>query len=128
GSGTASTASAPSSRTTWASSASPCGPPGQARGAGGAVRRDATAAGNADGRRALGMKLTWRWITEFLRTDLTPQAAADRLTNGGVEVGGAEAHAPYPPPHHPLRSEAIVQRLLDPGGRGVEAAYALHKP
>ena len=40
------------------------------------------------------MKLTWRWITEFLRTDLTPQTAADRLTNGGVEVGSVARLAP----------------------------------
>jgi len=40
------------------------------------------------------MKLTWRWITEFLRTDLTPQTAADRLTNGGVEVGSVAPLAP----------------------------------
>src|SRR6267143_423312 len=40
------------------------------------------------------MKLPWRWITEFLRTDLTPQTAADRLTNGGVEVGSVARLAP----------------------------------
>src|SRR5438132_7757053 len=40
------------------------------------------------------MKLTWRWITEFLRTDLTPQTAADRLTNGGVEAGSVARLAP----------------------------------
>src|SRR5260370_19428174 len=40
------------------------------------------------------MKVPWRWITEFLRTDLTPQTAADRLTNGGVEVGSVARLAP----------------------------------
>jgi phenylalanyl-tRNA synthetase beta chain len=40
------------------------------------------------------MKLTWRWITEFLRTDLTPQNAADRLVNGGVDVGKVARLAP----------------------------------
>ena len=40
------------------------------------------------------MKLTWRWITEFLRTDLTPQNAADRLINGGVEVASVARLAP----------------------------------
>jgi phenylalanyl-tRNA synthetase beta chain len=40
------------------------------------------------------MKLSWRWILEFLQTDLTPQQAADRLVNGGVEVGSVERLAP----------------------------------
>jgi phenylalanyl-tRNA synthetase beta chain len=40
------------------------------------------------------MKLSWRWIREFLQTDLTPQQAADRLVNGGVEVGSVERLAP----------------------------------
>ncbi len=40
------------------------------------------------------MKLSWRWILEFLQTDLTPQQAADRLLNGGVEVGSVERLAP----------------------------------
>src|SRR5438105_3451914 len=40
------------------------------------------------------MKLPWRWITEFLRTDLTPQNAADRLTNGGVEAGSVARLVP----------------------------------
>ncbi|MBI3630681.1 MAG: phenylalanine--tRNA ligase subunit beta [Candidatus Rokubacteria bacterium] len=40
------------------------------------------------------MKLSWRWILEFLQTDLTPPQAADRLVNGGVEVGSFERLAP----------------------------------
>ena len=40
------------------------------------------------------MKLSWRWITEFVPTDLTPQNAADRLVNGGVEVGSVARLAP----------------------------------
>ncbi len=40
------------------------------------------------------MKLSWRWITEFVQTDLTPQNAADRLVNGGVEVGSVAPLAP----------------------------------
>ena len=40
------------------------------------------------------MKLSWRWITEFVQTDLTPQNAAERLVNGGVEVGSVARLAP----------------------------------
>lgn len=40
------------------------------------------------------MKITWGWVREFLRTDLTPPEAADRLINGGVEVASVERLAP----------------------------------
>ncbi len=40
------------------------------------------------------VKLSWRWILEFLQTDLTPQEAAERLINGGVEVESVVRLAP----------------------------------
>ena len=32
------------------------------------------------------MKISYRWLTEFVETDLGPREIADRLVNGGIEV------------------------------------------
>lgn len=32
------------------------------------------------------MKISFRWLREYVETDLSPQAVAERLTNGGIEV------------------------------------------
>jgi phenylalanyl-tRNA synthetase beta chain len=32
------------------------------------------------------MKITYRWLREYVETDLSPQAVADRLVGGGIEV------------------------------------------
>jgi phenylalanyl-tRNA synthetase beta chain len=32
------------------------------------------------------MKISYRWLKEYVETDLSPQAVADHLTNGGIEV------------------------------------------
>jgi phenylalanyl-tRNA synthetase beta chain len=40
------------------------------------------------------MKLSWRWIKEFVRTDLSPHDAADRLINAGVEVASVTPLVP----------------------------------
>ncbi len=34
------------------------------------------------------MKISYRWLKEYVETDLSPEAIADRLTMAGVEVGG----------------------------------------
>ncbi len=34
------------------------------------------------------MKISYRWLREFVETDLPPQALADRLTMAGIEVAG----------------------------------------
>src|SRR5512145_2420026 len=40
------------------------------------------------------MKISYRWIREFVDLDLTPQQAADRLINAGIEVASVTALAP----------------------------------
>jgi len=40
------------------------------------------------------MKIPYRWLREFVDVDLTPQQAADRLTNAGVEVAAVTPLAP----------------------------------
>jgi phenylalanyl-tRNA synthetase beta chain len=35
-----------------------------------------------------GMKIPYKWVREFVDLDLTPQQAADRLMNAGIEVTG----------------------------------------
>ncbi len=40
------------------------------------------------------MKIAWRWVKEFVETDLSAQEAADRLINGGVEVASVTPLAP----------------------------------
>jgi phenylalanyl-tRNA synthetase beta chain len=40
------------------------------------------------------MKVSWRWITEFVQTELSAENAADRLTNAGVEVVSITPRAP----------------------------------
>ena len=35
------------------------------------------------------MKLSYRWLKEYVATDLSPKAVADRLTNAGIEVAEA---------------------------------------
>src|SRR3972149_1272920 len=37
------------------------------------------------------MKISYRWLKEYVATDLSPKAVADRLTNAGIEVGEVEA-------------------------------------
>lgn len=40
------------------------------------------------------MKLTYRWIREFVDLDLAPEQAAERLVNAGIEVAAVTALAP----------------------------------
>src|SRR5512145_1533825 len=40
------------------------------------------------------MKISYRWIREFVDLDLTPQQAADRLINAGIEVASVTSVAP----------------------------------
>src|SRR3990167_7850317 len=35
------------------------------------------------------MKISYRWLKEYVATDLSPKAVADRLTNAGIEVAEA---------------------------------------
>ncbi len=36
------------------------------------------------------MKIPYRWLLEFVETEATPQAVAERLTMAGVEVAGVD--------------------------------------
>lgn len=40
------------------------------------------------------MKISYRWLRDFVETAASPQAIADRLTMAGIEVGSATAVAP----------------------------------
>jgi len=40
------------------------------------------------------MKIPYRWVTEFVDLALTPEAAADRLVNAGIEVASVTPLAP----------------------------------
>lgn len=40
------------------------------------------------------MKMTWKWVKEFVATDLTAEQAADRLLNAGIEVASVTTLAP----------------------------------
>ena len=40
------------------------------------------------------MKIPYRWIREFVDLQITPEQAADRLMNAGVEVESVTAIAP----------------------------------
>src|SRR3990167_7571959 len=35
------------------------------------------------------MKISYRWLKEYVATDLSPKDVADRLTNAGIEVAEA---------------------------------------
>lgn len=62
------------------------------------------------------MKIPWRWITEFVETSLSPQDAADRLVNGGIEVASV---TPAGPPLSGVvvgEIEAIDDELGEHGG------------
>ena len=36
------------------------------------------------------MKISYRWLHEFVETDLPPAAVADRLVNAGIEVASVQ--------------------------------------
>jgi phenylalanyl-tRNA synthetase beta chain len=62
------------------------------------------------------MKLSWRWIKEFIQTDLSAENAADRLTHAGVEV---TAVTPRAPTMHGIvvgRVETVERDLGEHGG------------
>ena len=40
------------------------------------------------------MKISYGWIREFVDLDLTPEQAADRLVNAGIEVASVTPLAP----------------------------------
>ena len=40
------------------------------------------------------MKIPYRWIREFVDLSITPEQAADRLVNAGVEVASVTSIAP----------------------------------
>ena len=40
------------------------------------------------------MKIPYDWIREFVDLDLTPEQAADRLVNAGIEVASVTPLAP----------------------------------
>ena len=39
------------------------------------------------------MKSSYRWLTEFVETDLAPRELADRLAGAGIEVAAITAVA-----------------------------------
>ena len=42
------------------------------------------------------MKLSYNWLKEYLKCDLTPQQVADAMTSIGIEVDGVEEQEQIP--------------------------------